>query len=136
MMYNTMGENLLPARKHEKDGRPSRIWFFILGLVVGMFIPLLYKELIRQGMKLPGTPHAVKLPSSQEVKDKILAEQGEAQSQMGLSSNEADVGAAWETCDTANNKDPSDADYYSPEDTAETEQEADPKEEGQEAVNA
>merc|ERR1719300_1533134 len=91
-------------------------------------------------MKLPGVAHTVKLPDSQEIKDKILSEQGQAQTQMGLSSNEADVGAIWETAHnmgeaeqrTLHNREKeteSEATHEKPKDK-------DPKEDGQEAVRA
>lgn len=103
MMYNTMEENLLPGRPHkrrERDWLPGRAWFFIFGVFVGIFLPLVYQEAGRY-IPAPADP-GVKLPdlddTSHAVEDHILKERGRAESngvlQGSAESDEIQVGAS------------------------------------------
>jgi len=102
MMYNTMEENLLPDRptkRRKRDWLPGRAWFFIFGVFVGIFLPLVYQEVERYLPK-PGDS-ASKIPDlstnvvKHEVKDELIKEREKEEEDMVSQNGEVQVGVTF-----------------------------------------
>jgi len=97
-----MEENLLPDRpkkRRKQDWLPGRAWFFIFGVFVGIFLPLVYQEVGRYLPK-PGDS-ATEIPDlstnvvKHEVKNELLKEREKEEEDMVSQNGEVQVGVTF-----------------------------------------